>query len=190
MDRRRYLGLLGTASIATIAGCFGDEETTQTVLPANSSELFFDGVLQEHDLGDSSFTEADIGAPVSEFDLENADTSDVRNMSHMFRNTSSFNQDIGGWDTSTVITMNRMFWGADSFNQDIGGWDTSVVINMGHMFREATSFNQDIGGWNTSLVTDMSHMFESADSFNQDIGGWETSTVTSMHSMLPCFAVE
>ena len=55
-------------------------------------------------------------------------TSNVKDMSHMFARTSAFNQDISRWDTSNVIDMSGMFYGAEAFSQDIGRWDTSSVI--------------------------------------------------------------
>ena len=113
--------------------------------------------------------------------IANWDTSNVNNMAHMFRSTS-FNQDIGGWDTSNVTIMYAMFY-ISPFNQDIGNWNTSNVNMMSAMFGRASSFNQDIGSWDTSNVTDMIFMFEDATSFNQDIGNWNTSNVYDMGNM-------
>ena len=116
-------------------------------------------------------------------DISNWDTSNVVNMSEMFHYARDFNQDIGSWDTSNVINMTGMFREAEDFNQDIGSWDTSNVEDMGSMFLYALLFNQDIGSWDTSNVEDMDSMFMRAYSFNQDIGGWDTSNVTSMDDM-------
>ena len=153
------------------------------VLPPDSSSLFHYGELQEHNFEESSFTEDDVGTDVSEFDLENADTSNVESMFGMFHNAESFNQDIGDWDTSNVKNMNWMFRDAESFDQDIGGWDTSNVENMDRMFQDAESFDQDIGGWDTSNVETMRDMFNGAESFDQDIGNWDTSNVEDMFQM-------
>ncbi len=112
--------------------------------------------------------------------MNNWDVSSVTNMSYMFWDTISFNQDIGGWDVSSVTVMLGMFSGADTFNQDIGGWDVSSVTNMRTMFGAASSFNQDIGGWDVSSVTVMLGMFSGASTFNQDIGGWNVSSVIDM----------
>ena len=113
-------------------------------------------------------------------DISHWDTSSVTNIGYMFDSASAFNQDIGHWDTSQVTNMSSVFSFAGSFNQDIGNWDTSSVTNIGYMFAVASAFNQDIGHWDTSQVTNMSSVFLFAGSFNQDIGNWDTSNVTTM----------
>jgi surface protein len=110
-------------------------------------------------------------------------TSGITDMSRIFVDASSFNEDISSWDVSNVTNMNSMFAGTDSFNQDISNWDVSNVTDMRDMFASAGSFNQIIDNWNVSSVTDMSGMFFRADSFNSDIGSWNVSNVTNMSSM-------
>ena len=116
-------------------------------------------------------------------DISAWDTYNVTNMGGMFKGAKSFNQPIGSWDTSKVTNMCGMFSGAESFNQPIGNWDTSKVTKMCGMFSGAKSFNQPIGKWDTSRVTDMYSMFCNASSFNQPIGNWDTSKVIDMGGM-------
>jgi surface protein len=116
-----------------------------------------------------------------EGDVSTLVTSLVTDMSDLFNNNSTFNQDISSWDVSNVTNMGYMF-GSSSFNQDIGSWDVSSVTNMEAMFYNAT-FNQDISSWDVSNVTDMEGMFYNATDFNQNISSWDVSNVTNMNSM-------
>jgi surface protein len=148
------------------------------LLPPNSSGLFKNGELQDHNFAESSFSEDDVGTSVTECDLTSIDTSNVETMEKMFFRAKSFNQDISGWDTSNVKTMSFMFFDAESFDQDIGNWDTSNVESMKRMFSRAKSFDQDIGNWDTSNVETMENMFFTAYSFNQDISSWCVEQIT------------
>jgi surface protein len=117
------------------------KRASNLLLPPDSSGLFRFGELQDHNFAESSFSKDDVGTSVTEFDLTNADTSNVKDMSKMFQAVESFNQDIGNWDTSNVESMESMFQAAESFNQDISMWDTSNVKNMSRMFKGAESFD-------------------------------------------------
>jgi len=110
-------------------------------------------------------------------------TSNVRDISHMFESDLDFNQDIGSWDTSSVTDMSSIFRDARRFNQDISRWKTSKVTDMSSMFVNVYIFNYDISSWDTSSVTNMNKMFYDAYSFNQDIGSWDVSNVTDMYKM-------
>ena len=91
-------------------------------------------------------------------------TSNVTDMSSMFRFAVYFNQNIGDFDVSSVTDMGAMFNYADSFHQNIGSWDVSSVTNMSYMFQYAFAFDQYIRNWSTNggPVTDYLDMFEGA----------------------------
>ena len=62
---------------------------------------------------------------------------------------------IGTWDVSRVTDMSRLFWNRATFDEDISAWDTSVAT-MKQMFDNywtrvplAGVFNQNIGRWDT-----------------------------------------
>ena len=141
-------------------------------------------VRQWGDIQWKSMKEAFAGC--SNLEITATDTPDlsaVTDMSRMFQNATSFNQDISNWDVSKVIDMHGMFHGATAFNQDISNWNVSNVEIMRNMFWKATSFNQDIGSWDVSNVTSITWMFEEATAFNQDIGDWNVSSSISMLGM-------
>ena len=115
-----------------------------------------------------------------------SDTPNLRSvvdMSYMFYEASSFNQNINAWDVSSITNMNSMFEGAISFNQALNSWDVSSVLEMISMFRNTDDFNQDISQWKTGSVTDTRRMFANAKAFNQDIGAWDVSSVTTIQDM-------
>jgi surface protein len=115
--------------------------------------------------------------------MDTPDLTGTTNMQNMFRDSTLFNQPIGGWDVSRVMNMQRMFSSASSFNQPIGAWNVSSVNNMQWMFENARSFNQPVGEWDLSRVTDMESMFFQASSFNQPIGKWNVTSVTNMQHL-------
>jgi len=107
----------------------------------------------------------------------------VADMSYLFDDMDTFNEDINGWNTSSVTSVRGMFQGATSFNGDVSNFDTSSVTDMFAMFWEATLFNGDVSNFDSSSVTDMSFMFGFASSFNGDLSNFDTSRVTDMNKM-------
>jgi surface protein len=90
------------------------------------------------------------------------DVSQITDMQEIFRNKTTFNDDISDWNVSNVTTMKWMFRDATSFNQDISTWDVSNVGSFMGTFEGSTAFNQNIGDWNVSNATNMGYMFYNA----------------------------
>lgn len=116
-------------------------------------------------------------------DISSWDVSNVTDMGSMFKGASTFNQPIGYWNVSNVTDMDSLFAGAESFNQDLSSWNVGDVADMGSMFNGATAFNQPINSWDVSNVADMNFLFNEATTFNQEISSWNVSNVTDMESM-------
>ena len=76
---------------------------------------------------------------------------------------------MGTWDVSSVTDLSGVFKDAASFNEDISSWDVSEATDMSSMFEGAKAFNQPIENWDMSKVTRMDRMFYGASSFNQPL---------------------
>jgi len=118
------------------------------------------------------------------------DTSLVTDMSNLFENKATFNDEISSWDTSNVENMSYMFSKAENFNQPLNDWNTSNVTDMRHMFNGYSengviiysSFNKSLNNWDVSNVKNMSNMFMMS-IFNQNIDNWDVSNVQFMNWM-------
>ena len=126
------------------------------------------------------FTKSGESAPVP---FNNIVTTLMTNMSELFKNATTFNQDISSWDTRIVTDMNRTFQTALGFNQPLNYWNVANVTNTFKMFDDAHIFNQPLNNWSVANVTSMSNMFSGARAFNQNISLWNVANVTNMNSM-------
>jgi len=109
----------------------------------------------------------------------------INDLSYLFADNTTFNEDISDWDVSHVINMESMFSNARSFNQNISKWKVPRVRKMNSMFYNASAFNQELSLWGRYLnnVTDMGLMFAGASSFNGLLTGWDVSQVHNMGGM-------
>ena len=62
---------------------------------------------------------------------------------------------INSWNVSLITDMSDLFKEKTTFNDDISNWNVSNVTTMGRMFQECRAFNQDISSWDVSSVTNM-----------------------------------
>lgn len=137
------------------------------------------GNFKFDNLGSTFYSAKDL--QISALDAPNL--TGVTNLSYMFYDADSFNQDINSWDVSGVTDMSYMFYNTATFDQPLNLWNTSSVTNMASMFRNSDAFSQNINSWNTSSVIKMDFMFYDADSFDQPLNLWITSNVVNMGSM-------
>ena len=119
-----------------------------------------------------------IYGPMSDWNV-----AEVSDMSELFQDRRTFNEDISKWDVRSVITMRAMFANAKSFNIDISGWNVSSLTNMRSLFYKAKKFDQDLSKWDVANVTVMRSVFCGAESFNSSISTWDTAKATTMEIM-------
>ena len=92
--------------------------------------------------------------------IENWDTSNVTDMSHLFENKTEFNENISKWNTSNVVNFTSMFEGATSMNSNVT-LNCSSVTNMSSMFEGATSMNGIVSFNDSSNLTNITNMINS-----------------------------
>jgi len=118
---------------------------------------------------------------VGDYNLsEWVNTSHMENITAMFIDAESFNQNINNWDISNVVSMAGIFQGAENYNQPLDNWNTSNIKNMSFAFVRAASFNQNINSWDMSKVEEIEEMFGFAISYNQPLNNWNTSNIENM----------
>jgi surface protein len=72
----------------------------------------------------------------------------VTNLEYAFYGASSFNdENILYWNLTNVVDISYMFFNAISFNQNIFVWNTSSLVHKRFFLYGASLFNQPISGW-------------------------------------------
>lgn len=94
-------------------------------------------------------------------DLNFIDISLITDMMGLFENTGYEirNIKIDEWDTSNVTDMSHMFYNCTRFNCDISKWDVSNVTDTTEMFAWCSDFNCDLSGWKLSSLKRSDGMF-------------------------------
>ena len=121
------------------------------------------------------------------FDLKNADTSNVHNMSAMFYGCSSVKElDLSGWNTSAVTDMAGMFSNCTALEKvDIGNFDTSNTIQMTAMFMSCPNLTEaDVSGFDTRKTESFANMFYGCKNLRKiDTSGFLTYRAKSVQFM-------
>lgn len=112
-------------------------------------------------------------------DLDSLDVSGANNISNFFRGATSFNGAVGSWSTASVSFALGVFWDATSFDKPLNSWSVSGFTNMNSIFRNASSFNQPLGSWSLSSLGSIRGVFQDATSFNQPLDNWITPSITN-----------
>ena len=95
------------------------------------ADLNFIDVSLVTDMGDLF---ENTGYEIRNIKIDQWDTSNVRNMSHMFYNCTDLNCDLSNWDVSNVTNAEEMFYGCKQFNCDLSNWNLSNLKYSGGMF--------------------------------------------------------
>ena len=72
----------------------------------------------------------------------------VQDMSSLFEEAGSFNQDLSGWDVKQCRYLNKMFLGALAFKGNLSNWKVTINMDVTDMFVGARNFKSDLRQWN------------------------------------------
>ena len=111
------------------------------------------------------------------------DTSSVKGMYAMFRDSQALALDLSRFDTSQVTTMESMFNGSQATTLDLSSFNTSNVTNMQDMFKDSQATNIDLSSFDTINVTTMYSMFRNSQATSLNLSSFDTSNVTDMQYM-------
>jgi surface protein len=93
-----------------------------------------------------------------------------------------------------LLVWHDMFRQASSFNQDISTWNISNVTNMSNMFNSATAFNQDLGSWTLNTTVNLSNMLDNSgvdcNNYSATLIGWEANLLTPNNRTLGALGME
>ena len=176
-------------------------ETEKVYLNADSSEMFFSKYGEQKiknilDLDLSNFDTSQVTNMSSMFrgmsnlttlNLSNFDTSQVTNMDSMLASVSNLTTiDLSSFDTSKVTDISAMFYDSSNLTTlNLSNFDTSQVTNMQDMFYGMRNLTTlNLSSFDTSKVTDMSLMFYNMSSLTTlNLSNFDTSQVINMYSM-------
>ena len=119
--------------------------------------------------------------------IENLNTSNVTNMSKMFKFCQILeNLDVSHFDTHNVTDMSGMFFQCNALKSlDVSNFDTSNVTEISRMFGFCKTLTSlDLSNFNTSKVTKMDYMFYQCIGLTDlNLINIDTSGVTDMNNM-------
>ena len=102
---------------------------------------------------------------ITNLNVSNFNTSNVKYMNHMFNNCKALTTITGlnNFNPSSVISMGDMFWGCSSLTNINFGTTSRTLSNlttMKEMFYGCSKLTEiRMGGWTTDRLTDCSYMF-------------------------------
>ena len=185
-------------------------EDTKTIinLPSDSSNLFAnfyaDSISFDSNVNAKTVTNMSnmFVSTAWTINLKNLDTSNVTNMSGMFRleerlvDTSTGEEGFQEFDKVSAAKISRFYFnGKLSHNKDyvraingLSDLNVSKVTDMSYMFYGLNSGNIDLSKWNTSNVTKTSNMFAAVifDSLNVTNLKFPKLTEANMTNMFGC----
>ena len=149
---------------------FNSEFTEYTTSDANNDDKTITRTIESDSLptfmrfGETSDTSTNRSKSLLE--ILDMNTSNIIDMSNMFRSCPNLTNITCNWDTSNVTNMQEMFSGCSSLTSlDLNSWDTSQVQNMYATFRNCSSLTTlDVSNWDINKVFSLQSTFQNCSS--------------------------
>lgn len=109
-------------------------------------------------------------------DLNFINTSQITDMSHLFKKFPNFNGDIDLWNVSNVKDFNAMFKDCKKLEQmNLTHWNVEKCKDFSDMFYNCKSLKTigDISNWDISKAKFMINMFDGCSSLVLDLSKWK-----------------
>ena len=129
---------------------------------------------------------ADSKAHKEEIIFGGFDSSNIEEMTAIFRSLKADKLDLSHLNTKSLKRLTRAFHMASINEVNLDNFNTSNVTDMRGMFNASSGFKGvSLKSFNTSKVTDMSEMFNQVNwsHYDLDLSHFDTSNVTDMSGM-------
>jgi surface protein len=136
------------------------------------------------------FGSRDVWQNVEELDLSYIDTSSATVMDNFVQLPKVTKLDVTSFDTSNVVNMSCMFRFCENLTDiDVSNFDTSKVLYFDSMFNECKSLKSlDLSNFNTSSATTMSHMFWYCEDLEYlNLSSFDTSNIETLRGIYGMF---
>ena len=124
---------------------------------------------------------------LTELNLSNFDTSNVKDMSYMFSGCVRLSKLIDfNLNTNSATDMRAMFYNCSKLTTlDLSSFNTSAVTTMSYMFQGCTSLNSlDLSNFDTSNVSNTSYMFDMCSNLEYlNVSSFNTTKISNMIAM-------
>jgi len=115
--------------------------------------------------------------------LTSLNTSKVTNMISMFEGSNAISLNLNSFNTTNVVSMISMFQNSKATSLSLTRFNTKNVKDMTNMFSGSAATSINVSSFNTSNVRGMGWMFQSSKATTLNLNNFNTSNVSNMQSM-------
>lgn len=176
-------GLVSTQGLFQFNGSYYKGNVTNHSLNMNDYNINYNKITSMNNMfADSDIKNIEFGHKFN--------TSNVTDMSAMFRKSKVETLDLSSFDTSNAIYMTSMFSESEALTLDLSSFDTRNVKYMSWMFKNSKATTLNLSSFNTIKLESMDWMFEEVQAKDLDLRSFDTSKVTAMSHLFKDSKIE